>query len=163
MNRNILLSNIDVIEICEYFQIDLIACVMKDQLKSIKRRDGAYVINLQSEEDEGNGTHWVALYIYKNSYVYWDSFGEVEPDEVLLFCQNISDNNRSYDHIQNLVSVYCGYYCIAFLYACNRRKKKTELEDIMIDFNAPFELDDTLKNLKILQFFFQQMFSRIKK
>jgi hypothetical protein len=48
----------------------------KDQLP-IQKREGHYIINLESSTDEDEGSHWVAFYIShkKNRSFYWDSFG----------------------------------------------------------------------------------------
>ena len=43
----------------------------RDNLTTIK--DGAYIKNLDEYSDIG--THWVALYVYKNNVTYFDSFG----------------------------------------------------------------------------------------
>ena len=49
-----------------------------------KIKDGAYVINLNEYLDIG--THWIALYIYKDDVAYFDSF-DVEhiPKEIKKF------------------------------------------------------------------------------
>ena len=39
----------------------------------LKKRDGAYVINLDEYADAG--THWIALFCNRNEIVYFDSFG----------------------------------------------------------------------------------------
>ena len=38
-----------------------------------KKKDGAYIINL--DEYANVGTHWIALFCKKNEIVYFDSFG----------------------------------------------------------------------------------------
>ena len=38
-----------------------------------KRKDGAYVINLDEYSD--TGTHWIALYVNNKTVTYFDSFG----------------------------------------------------------------------------------------
>ena len=38
-----------------------------------KKKDGAYVINL--DECSDIGTHWIALYVLNNDVIYFDSFG----------------------------------------------------------------------------------------
>ena len=37
------------------------------------KKDGEYVINL--DEYNSIGTNWIALYIYDNNVIYFDSFG----------------------------------------------------------------------------------------
>ena len=43
----------------------------RDHLSRIK--DGAYPINLDKKQSKG--THWVSLFIDRNTAVYFDSFG----------------------------------------------------------------------------------------
>ena len=74
-----------------------------------KRKDGAYVINLDEYSDIG--THWIALYVKNNDITYFDSFGvEHIPKEIIKFIncsssstlQNIKTNIfriQSYDLI----------------------------------------------------------------
>ena len=51
-----------------------------------KRKDGAYVINL--DEYSGIGTHWVALWV-NNNVTYFGSFGvEHIPKEIIKFIKN---------------------------------------------------------------------------
>ena len=46
-----------------------------------KIKDGAYVINL--DEFKSTGTHWIALYVNGNNFIYFDSFGvERIPKEI---------------------------------------------------------------------------------
>ena len=49
-----------------------------------KIKDGAYVVNLDEYADLG--THWIALFWYRNEIVYFDSFGvELAPEEIKKF------------------------------------------------------------------------------
>ena len=53
----------------------------------LKKRDGAYVINLDEYADAG--THWIALFCNRNEIVYFDSFGvEYIPEEIKEFIRN---------------------------------------------------------------------------
>ena len=50
--------------------------------KSIRK--GAYVVNLDEYADIG--THWIALYVKNNEFVYFDSFGVKHiPKEIMKF------------------------------------------------------------------------------
>ena len=56
-----------------------------DNLTEIK--DAAYVINLDEYSDIG--THWVALYVKKNNFTYFDCFGvELIPKTFKAFIKN---------------------------------------------------------------------------
>ena len=76
------------------------------------KKDGAYVINLYDKTSKG--THWVSLFIDRNTAVYFDSLGiEYIPEEVLnkITDESITDNIF---RIQDNESIMCGFYCIAF-------------------------------------------------
>ena len=86
-------------------------------------KNGAYVINLDEYRDIG--THWVALYIYNKTIIYFDSF-EVEhiPKEIMKFIcseQSSSAKARNKNIITNIYriqaydSIMCGYFCIGFI------------------------------------------------
>ena len=133
----------------------------KEQLKTlVKRKPGAYIVNLQ-DSDQGNGSHWTAFYIYKNQWCYFDSYGQPAPPEVLVFCQNITQKSINFDAIQALQrDIFCGFYCIAFCFTCLINKEHTMLDDILVDFCAPFDLNEQRNNAKILQTMFKQMIKR---
>ena len=91
--------------------LDLMALFQKNNLPRIK--DGAYVINL--DDKNSKETHWVSLFIDRNTAIYFDSFGiEYIPQEVL---NKIKDKSITHNifRIQNNESVMCGFYCIAFI------------------------------------------------
>ena len=47
----------------------------------LKKKDGAYVINLDEYADVG--IHWIALFCNKSEIVYFDSFGvEHVPEDI---------------------------------------------------------------------------------
>ena len=72
-------------EIQEYYKNE------PDLSKRIK--NGAYDINLDQFEDVG--THWIALYVKNNEITYFDSFGvEHVPKEIKKFTEhkNIKTN-----------------------------------------------------------------------
>ena len=52
-----------------------------------KKKDGAYVINLDEHKD--TGTQWIALFCMINEVIYFDSFGvEHIPEEIKEFISN---------------------------------------------------------------------------
>ena len=52
-----------------------------------KRKDGAYIINLDEYADVG--THWIDLFCNRNEIVYFDSFGMKHvPEEIKEFVRN---------------------------------------------------------------------------
>ena len=70
-------------EIQEYYQNEprFNGVFSRDNLPN-NIKNGAYVINLDEYHDIG--THWVALYVYNKTAIYFDSFGvEHIPKEII--------------------------------------------------------------------------------
>ena len=87
------------------------ALFQKNNLPRIK--DGVYVINL--DDKNSKETHWVSLFIDRNTAIYFDSFGiEYIPQEVLNKIEDKSITHNIF-RIQNNESVMCGFYCITFI------------------------------------------------
>ena len=77
----------------------------KDYL--FKRKDGAYIKNL--DKYESIGTHWIALYVNTENVTYFDSFGvEHILEEIRKFFGNKSIITNIY-RMQTYNSVMCGY------------------------------------------------------
>ena len=93
----------------------------RDNLPKITKK-GAYVINL--DEYENTGTHWIALFIKTNEFIYFDSFGiEHIPKENNKFIRSKElgpavDSNKKIKanifRIQAYDSIMCRYFCIEF-------------------------------------------------
>ena len=62
-----------IFEIPEYYENEpkFNGVYSRNNLSKIK--DGTYEINL--DEDESTGTHWIALYVNDNNVTYFDRFG----------------------------------------------------------------------------------------
>jgi hypothetical protein len=130
------LSNLDVQAICDYLDIPLIGVFPKNKLPSIKR-EGYYIINLDSST--GEGTHWVAIYISnkKNRSFYWDSFGvPYAPKLVKKYIQQFKPY-YSNEQLQALEGTYCGWYAIAICY-WHHINQQTEAKDLIEGFNHHF-------------------------
>ena len=79
-----------------------------------KRKDGAYLINLDEYSDIG--THWVALFVQNNNATYFDSFGvEHIPKEIKAFIDRSLSITTNIFRIQAYNSIMCGYFCIGFI------------------------------------------------
>ena len=78
-----------------------------------KKRDAAYVINLDEYSD--TGTHWIAFYVKNNNITYFDSFGvEHIPKEIKAFIKNRNIKTNIF-RIQAYDSIMCEYFCIGFI------------------------------------------------
>ena len=85
----------------------------RDNLPKITKK-GAYVINL--DEYENTGTHWIALFIKSNEFIYFDSFGiEHIPKEINKFIGSNKKIKANIFRIQAYDSIMCGYFCIEFI------------------------------------------------
>ena len=74
------LSNKDLIEIYKKYNIQLRDVLNKDKITS-DLPFGFYIINLQ-KSNEGEGTHWCALY-YNIVSIWFDPFGFPPPREII--------------------------------------------------------------------------------
>ncbi len=133
------LTNFDILEIFPLFKINLIACIDHRDLYKYDLKDGSYVLNLGNK-------HWVALFVKNEQGVYFDSYGEIYPQSVELFCPDLIYND---DNIQSLNSILCGYCCLFFLYWMTN-KYKFDLKYTLTKFRALFSDYERL-NDKILQ------------
>ncbi len=81
--------------------------------KTIKRFS---LIFNESKHDE-EGSHFIAIFLDKNKLYYFDSLGlKCENDYILKFLNKFSmeivENNKQ---IQSYNSIFCGYFCLAFV------------------------------------------------
>ena len=84
------------------------------------KKNGAYVINL--DDKNCKRTHWVSLFIDRNTAIYFDSFGnEYIPLEALNKIRDKSITHNIF-RIQDNESIMCGFYCRAFhrIHACRK-------------------------------------------
>ena len=112
-------------EIRKYFQNEprFNGVYSRDNLS--KKKDGAYVTNLDEYSDIG--THWVALHMI-NNVTYFDSFGvEHIPREIRTFINNKNTKTNIF-RIQACDSVMSEYFCIAFINFILAGKTLTELQ-----------------------------------
>ena len=66
------------------------------------------------DSDDGNGTHWVFMYIDKDGKaLYFDSFGVPPPVEIEKFLKMFKPFYVNDRQIQDMKSTNCGFYCIA--------------------------------------------------
>jgi hypothetical protein len=123
-------SNYQLITIAQKVGIPLKKVLYKDQLRQFPAQAGAYIINLQDSTigTEGQVSHWTALYLTKygkkRQSFYFDSFGQICPQEVLKFAKRFGapDLYYSRDQIQSLNTNYCGQYSVNFLYFMATKK-----------------------------------------
>ena len=75
-------------------------------------KNGVYLINLDEYADVG--THWIALYVKNNEFIYFDSFGvEHVPKEIKKLIESKFSGNKDIKtnifRIQAYNSIMCGF------------------------------------------------------
>ena len=113
----------------------------RDNLPILKNK--FYLFNL--EDQQGEGTHWVAIYNIGNECIYFDSFGVDPPEEALDKMRQTKKNMIMNTYrIQDLNSVNCGKYCIYIIDGLLNGRKYI---DILSDFDPKeYKKNDTLIN-----------------
>ena len=100
-----------------------------------------YVLNLHGKKTKG--THWVSLFIDRNTAVCFDSFGiEYIPQEVLNKVRDKSITLNIF-RIQDNESIMCGFYCIALIEYMLAGKS-------LLDYTNLFSLNQCTKNDKMI-------------
>jgi hypothetical protein len=89
------------------------------------------------------------MYVNGKNAIYYDSFGEEAPLEVINFCKKANVKIlMNHFQIQDLLCTACGYYTLAFLHWMTKHKIPSQYYLNM--FNKIFDFD-TKKNLPILK------------
>lgn len=147
------LTNIQIEDICNTLGIKLNGIFMRDTLPD-KLSNGNYILNLDSEG--GSGTHWTSFIKSGKTIYYCDSFGVQPPqDQVDIFHRNHDNVLFNDKQFQDIRSVVCGYYCIAFfLYV---KVNKGSLKKKVHDYGEWFT-DDEIKNDKKIQQFITKFY-----
>ena len=136
------------IEISEYYSNEprFNGVYSRDNLPKITKK-GAYVINL--DEYENTGTHWIALFIKTNEFIYFDSFGiEHIPKEINKFIGSNKKIKANIFRIQAYGSIMCGYFCIEFINYMLKGKT-------LLDYTNLFSPNDFKKNDQVIKRIFK--------
>jgi hypothetical protein len=146
------LTNFDIMNICNALGIKLNGVYMRDEIPS-KLLDGNYIINLESHSEAGS--HWCGFFKSKNNIYWFDAFGAPPPqDEMEIFQQEHDNIYYSNIQIQDINSILCGYFVIAFLYFIN--KSSGSIAKRISKYQQLFNLDNQKGNDKILISLFRQ-------
>ena len=153
-----MLSNFDLSDIAQYYNIPLTFIGLKEELKSVPVQSGNYIINIANE-------HWMALIIEKDFSFYFDSFGAPEAKDITRFIKRSKTRHLGYNQsiIQDLKSSYCGFYCIGLLWWVKlHRNRYKNLYDCVYAYLDRFD-DDTKKNDEVLRNIFRELTKSQKK
>lgn len=116
-------TNIYLEQLARKNNIDLDYILFKDELSKIEYRPNLDII-LNMSSSNHTGTHWIALHSIPNLIIYFDSFGEIPPEEVIMFATNNNCKIVYNDYIiQHLSDIDCGQLSILFLGLCQNRFK----------------------------------------
>ena len=136
------------IEISEYYSNEprFNGVYSRDNLPN-KIKKGAYVINL--DEYENTATHWIALFIKTNEFIYFDSFGvEHIPKEINKFIGINKKIKANIFRIEAYDSIMCGYFCIEFINYMLKGKT-------LLDYTNLFSPNDFKKNDRVIKRIFK--------
>jgi hypothetical protein len=107
------LTDVDLIKMSKLYKVkNLSGIYFKDCIPEQLIDDSFYIVNLQSINTSGDGTHWVVFYYIVKQSLYYDSFGFMCPAEVVNCIEPYLYSMRT---IQSMNSSACGYYCMAFI------------------------------------------------
>ena len=110
-----------------------------DLLKKISKGQ-SYICNLDPSYKEGS--HYIALSIQGGTVIYFDSYGLPCMNEHIIDAflkNNLNQYVYSRKKIQNNISLFCGYFCLAFL-ICEEKGSS------LSDFVSFFTEDDLVQN-----------------
>lgn len=104
------------------------------------------------------GSHWVAIFIPRYGHAaYFDSLGMYPMiDDIIFFLDTNSRDGWCFNPYmyQDLRSVYCGYYAMAFIKLAHRDFDLTDFDECFIRGNGPYNDYVLLKYLKAIKEFY---------
>ena len=153
LNFNKDLTNFDLIKISKELHLKLNMVCMRDECpKTLK--NGNYILNLESHLE--SGSHWVCFIKHNKNIYYFDSFGVQMPqNELDIFKHNNYNIFYSNIQIQDMKSILCGYFCIAYLYCVN--KFNGNIDDKIFKFQKLFNWNNQKNNDKVLKLLYKQI------
>ena len=124
----IIILQLNLYKMCSNYEIE-------NEMKNYPNFRGCFPINklpkikfpmsliINSDNENEEGTHWMALKFLKNKKVlYFDSFGEEPPEEILNYVKKsgklIIFSNLQ---IQSIFSDKCGQFCMSFIKNVNSK------------------------------------------
>ena len=125
----------DILNLVDLIKIPNFAGVkMRDELKGAAKTKECGIINFNTSSEPGS--HWTSYYCDGDTRIYFDSFGEPPPLELLKylksdleFSKNLPVIKRSALTVQHDQSSECGSLC---LYVLKQLSLGTPFEDIII-------------------------------
>lgn len=106
------LTNFDIMQFVKDIK-NFRGCFMRDELPRKPLLDECGILNLNNSTKDGS--HWVAWKKIKNKKIYFDSFGNGPPPELVKY---LGEDNLYYtnDKFQNFNDPpICGHLCLEFI------------------------------------------------
>lgn len=136
------LSNVDIMNILKKSKLNINDIIMRDHDRKLTK--GFYIVNL--DDSNGGGTHWTALYYDGLINIYMDSFGMRPPKNIESLLTPRFMFNK--EHIQNIQSNLCGYYCILFIKMLNGSVNKiNRFNEFVNMFYIPARNEEILRKI----------------
>ena len=123
-------------------------CISKDEVEKL-RNNKFYILNM--DRPTGPGTHWVILFLKRDTAIYFDSFGQPPPERISWFCRRFKNRMRNIGMIQSISSSSCGWYC---LYVADRLIKGDSYLDIVETFDTRGTTKGMKNNEEVLKRYF---------
>lgn len=120
-------TNIDLERLARKNNITIDYIIYKDELLKIPYKSNlSIIINMSSTGHAG--THWVSLYTKGKKIFYFDSFGAIPPEEVVVWFHDAKIIYNDYQ-IQHFSSEMCGQHSLGFLGLMQGKVVKGLLDD----------------------------------
>ena len=125
-----------------------LGCYASDQLPTVPSSFPKSMIINTATSDTG-GEHWVAIVMQRKRCYYFDSFGlPVINEDILHFLEDYEKVTYSSKCIQNVLSSYCGKFCIAFIKYVYSKHSYNQFID-RFDFVKLYKNDLIVENIYI--------------
>lgn len=163
------LDNLQIDSLAKKMNVPLEWIGYKDELLLEKiHTNKTYIINLEDENDKGNGSHWVGLQVQHNKKsneimpLYFDSMGQPPPEVIKDIIKKQFNKYLAYStkNIQSIMAFTCGFYVLAWAHYINVFKYRTgniykDSEIFLSLFDDLNHYNDYKKNEYMLRLFFQ--------
>jgi len=121
-----------LIKLAKVLEIPNFKCVCKDELKNIYKTSYPIniIVNLNDSTNNDSG-HWCIVFIDDNQKVYYSSYGDEPPLEVINFMKSVDPRQilTSNFQTQQFDETNCGERSMLILYLLNNGMK---FEDIIL-------------------------------
>ena len=122
------LTNLELIEYAKKLKIKHFRGVfMRDTLPQQAYKSECGIVNLNISKQEGS--HWVAYLINGSKRIYFDSFGQVTPNELQKYLKTKAEWNRNLqvilgntDIVKHLNTHVCGHLCLFVLTSLTQKQ-----------------------------------------